>query len=209
MTLQSKATTQQTTQLYSWAPKQTPFRCCIRGISGQGKSHLLVSMLHDPKALKGRFDHIFYVSPTLLNDPVYDSIDITSQNWTPEPSMEFIDNIRQLPGSKLIIIDDTGSSFKRNDKFDNMFTNCRHDDISIIILAQDIKQLSTITRGNLTCLITFNITSKEELEIIHSNFGGQVKKEQLFSLLANNLKNKDFAVFDRTTGSMCYSIVRQ
>jgi len=171
----------------------------IIGKKGSGKTTLLLNLFNTAEedgGFKKRFDKIFLVSPTALNDPKMDELAEELQNTggfysdiNNDVVQEILDTIDTIKGSWkkkskpefAIIFDDTihnlPSSRKRGQAFNKLMTTNRHFKTSVFILSQRLNELNPLVRSQADVISFFRADNKKEDEIFMDTYG--ITKEQL------------------------------
>lgn len=171
-------------------PKK-PFNFGLIASKGQGKTTLLLNLLMKKGSpLYKRYDLIFLISPTAMNDDKMKDLveDIEDQYYT-ELSPEVLENIleriesykEEHPKKKnkcefLIIYDDCIHMLKQknnNKTISRIFTQNRHLKLSNFILVQKwTGYLPTVVRCNLDCLAIWKTQNRKEEQSLLDEVGG-------------------------------------
>lgn len=165
------------------------FALAICGSAGSGKTStlcsLVCSMKPESRVYAQCFDKIILNIPpaslrTLKNKP-FD--ELPNEQIFPEFNEEFIDNFTETmkenadaeePKDHLLIIDDAVTRLRGNkrvsDKFIDLLNTRRHLKFSVILLCQDIIQLTLPMRNSLNGLIVFRQPNMKRLDLINEEY---------------------------------------
>ena len=141
----------------------------IAGAAGSGKTSALVNMFvlgkckktNKKMSLKGCFDNIFIVSPSMgsFKNDIFK--DISDENKY-DNLLDFLDNYREIidqdEEETCVILDDVGSSIRTAEilnKFNKMVHNRRHQRLTLIVLVQNIGMVVPAIRDSVNILIVF------------------------------------------------------
>ncbi len=163
------------------------------GKKGSGKTSLLLNLFNTPEddgGFKKRFDKIYLVSPTALNDPKMDELTEELQNTgsfyseiTNDVVQEILDSIDTIKGNWkkknkpefAIIFDDCihnlPSNRKRGQAFNKLMTTNRHFKTSVFILSQRLNELNPLVRSQADVISYFRADNKKEDEIFIDTYG--------------------------------------
>lgn len=153
----------------------------IAGSAGSGKTSSLVNMFILGKckktgkkmSLKGCFDNIFVVSPSMgsFKNNVFKDID---ENYRYDNLLEFLDNYREIidqdEEETCVILDDVGSQIRTKEvlaKFNRMIHNRRHQRLTIFTIVQNLGMMVPAIRDSINVLIVFKPKSIREKEIVY------------------------------------------
>lgn len=176
---------QEPTEDYSYlhpALPHPPFRMLINGVSGNGKTNLilnLISKFYLDKNKESVFKRgIFIFSPSVLTDKAYNALTQICPEWVDSGLLHMypeidLDNIFNLvsdfesEGEALIVIDDSAASDILNSKkFAEKFLRSRHRNNSWIITTQMYRLVHKQLRTNMSDIIIYNIINDHELALI-------------------------------------------
>jgi len=153
----------------------------IAGSSGSGKSSALVNMFimapckqtKQKMSLKGCFDNIFVVSPSMgsFKKNVFKDV---QEEYCFDNLLEFLDNYREIINSDeeetAIILDDVGSQIRTKEvlnKFNKMIHNRRHQRLVLFVIVQTIGMVVPAIRDSVNILVVFKPKSIREKELIY------------------------------------------
>ena len=160
---------------------------------GSGKSGLIAGvkrlgikgLLSDERFMRYRFDHIFLIHEAYSKDKEYHKLKLRNNHIIEDCSFEQIDAIYEWCKeaweednniTTLIIFEDCLSklqSFRKktnNNILDEMVSNGRGYNISVLISSQMFKSVSTTLRSQIDFLICFDTRGNEEFERLRDAF---------------------------------------
>jgi len=196
-----------------------PFRLCIVGRTGAGKTSGLCSLLLDENFYKKDFEgrNIYLFSP-MVNDfkmeQLVKSKDIPDLNIFQELDEQLLgalyDNLTEQfelenmkfekVFNKLIILDDLSfDGSLRKGLFNNVnriFCNGRKHNISIIITSQFYTHISPVCRSNASGLILYNMSDRQLDNVSDENNYLKNKKEFKKLFRHNVIEKHDFMIIN-------------
>jgi len=157
-----------------------PFRMCIVAPSGSGKTNFLINLL---KLFccgdKGTFQTIHIVTRN-KDEPMYrwisslcDQIIIT-EGLSSTPTLDKFDKEE----NHLVVFDDLVLS-KDLSTVENYYIRARKLNCSVIFISQSYFRISKIIRNNCSYMVLLKLSGQREVNMILSEFGLGVSKEQL------------------------------
>ena len=159
-----------------------PFRAIIVAPSGSGKTNFLVNLLALFSQGKGTFQTINIITRN-KSEPLYrwlelksDQIQIT-ENLHTTPSLDKFDKEE----NHLVVWDDLVLS-KDLSMVENYYIRARKLNCSVIFLSQSFYKVPKIIRGNCNYMIILKLSGKREVNLILSEFGLGVDKEELLQI---------------------------
>ena len=203
-----------------------PFRCILSGMSGSGKSNLLITMLMKPEMYYGFFKHILIISPNIDSDKSYKHLlkdevkqlkkkpkdkskitywffkeyDQDAINDIMNMRMEAVEQCIKTP--MLIVLDDILKNRKLlNSSFlQGLFTKGRHLKISTFICTQSYMKLDRTLRLNATNLIWFQPKNVSEIKRVYDELIRDMTLDQ-FIKLCNAVYSKRFNFLNLRIGA--------
>ena len=182
---------------------KTPFHMIIVGMTACGKTHYLLKMLENE--YKNHFDYIFIVCPTFkhnktyqnwkyLNDP--DVFDLNCNHDMVEDTLQTIVNLMtdDEKTNSLVILDDCAASKdvkNRTSELVNLAFSGRHIGISTIVITQQLTSIAKPYRMNISKLVTFYNSCRDDMKYIFNNYLNVEKDEE--KKISETLKNNDYA----------------
>jgi len=147
---------------------EVPFRMCVIGSSGSGKSNCLLNII---KKFNGTFSHI-YLCVKDSNEPLYQMlIDKLKDNITVYTDGEVPQlNDISAQDEQLIIFDDLVGDKLATQTIIEFFKRARKKNISCIYLSQSYYKIDKFIRQNTNYLIIKKVSSKRDLKLILSDF---------------------------------------
>jgi len=160
-----------------------PFRMCIVAPSGSGKSNFLINLLHlFSSGKKGTFSTIHIITRN-KDEPLYkwlesvnDQIRIT-EGLSTTPKLDDYDKDK----NHLVVWDDLVLS-KDLSMVENYYIRARKVNCSVIFISQSFFKIPKIIRNNCSYMILLKLSGNREVNIILSEFGLGVTKEQLIKI---------------------------
>lgn len=167
-----------------------PFRMCIVAPSGSGKTNFLVNLL----------------SLFSQGDGTYQSIHITTKNkdeplyrWLESMSDQIIikEGVNNTPPldkfdkeyNHLVVWDDLVLS-KDLSMVEQYYTRCRKLNVSCIFISQSFFRIPKMIRNNCSYMILLKLSGNREVNIILSEFGLGVSKDELIAIYNYATKDK-------------------
>lgn len=195
-----------------------PMRLLLIGKSQlSGKSTLMINLIAQDWGYKNIFkpENIYIVSPSIKTEKFRKFIsymEIPEENLFNEYDEENLNTLYELLKTdhesneekehKLIILDDvaysgklSSSGSKSENIMDKLFSNSRHQLISIIVIAQKYTQLSTCMRENCTGIIMWECTNTQ-LEKIEEEHNSATSKKEFIKAFkgATSVKHSFFTI---------------
>ena len=190
-----------------FAPKW-PFRMCITGSSGSGKSNLLLNMI---------LKHYIYYDDIFMyvKDPTEDKYETLIKYFagieeeiekkcgqkvtifTIKSNLDEIvpyDQLNKLY-QHLIIFDDYNCD-KTQEEIVKYFTISRKRNASVIYLAQNLFKTPKLVRDNCNYFAFFKTSSRREILEIYKSFGCDMDKQTFIHLFVEATKDHNFFLID-------------
>ena len=169
-----------------YIPKH-PFNMLLCAKPKQGKSNLIVNLLYNPDFdFKKKFDNIIYISPSVMGDKTLENNVVIDDDITKiHEDLDDLDPIisaimdEQLDNkeeSLLLILDDLVGNIKGK-VISKLSAKYRHYNISMIVVSQNYKSYSVLTRNSASQFILFKTHNKKEVEKIIEEIGSNFGKE--------------------------------
>lgn len=157
-----------------------PFRMCIVAPSGSGKTNFLINLLKLFCAGdKGTFITIHIITRN-KDEPLYrwissvcDQIIIT-EGLSTTPALDKFDKEK----NHLVVFDDLVLS-KTLDVVENYYIRARKLNCSVIFISQSYFRIPKIIRNNCSYMVLLKLSGNREVNLILSEFGLGVSKEEL------------------------------
>jgi hypothetical protein len=159
-----------------------PFRMCIVAPSGSGKTNFLLNLIHMfCCGNKGTFQTIHIITRN-EDEPLYkwlkginDSI-IIKEGLTNTPKLDDFDK----SVNHLLVWDDLVLS-KDLTSVEQYYIRARKLNVSVIFISQSYFKIPKIIRNNCSYMVLLKLSGNREVNLILSEFGLGVTKEQLLN----------------------------
>lgn len=160
-----------------------PFRMCIVAPSGSGKTNFLVNLLHlFCSGEKGTFSTIHIITRN-KDEPLYkwmvskcEQI-VIKEGLTNTPKLDDFDKDK----NHLVVWDDLVLS-KDLSMVENYYIRARKLNCSVIFISQSYFKIPKVIRNNCSYMVLLKLSGQREVNIILSEFGLGVSKEELLKL---------------------------
>jgi len=162
---------------------KVPFRICIVAPSGSGKTNFLINLLHQFSCgSKGTFQTISIITRN-KDEPLYKWIQSKCDQITIK---EGLFNTPQLDKfdkdfNHLVVWDDLVLS-KDLSMVEQYYIRARKLNVSVIFISQSFFKIPKTIRNNCSYMILLKLSGQREVNIILSEFGLGITKEQLLAL---------------------------
>ena len=156
-----------------------PMRVCVVAPSGSGKTNFLVNLIEMFSRGEGTFQTIHIITRN-KDEPLYrwiqtlsDSI-IVKEGLSSTPSLDKYDP----DYNHLVVWDDLVLS-KSLEKVEEYYIRARKLNVSVIFLSQSYFKIPKIIRNNCSYMVLLKLSGQREINIILSEFGLGVTKDEL------------------------------
>jgi len=168
-----------------------PFRMCVVAPSGSGKTNFLVNLLHVFSCgSKGTFSTIDIITRN-KDEPLYkwlqskcDMINI-KEGLSNTPKLDDFDKDK----NHLVVWDDLVLS-KDLTMVENYYIRARKLNCSVIFISQSYFKIPKIIRNNCSYMVLLKLSGHREVNLILSEFGLGITKEELLALYEYATKEK-------------------
>jgi hypothetical protein len=167
-----------------------PFRMCIIAPSGSGKTNFLINLISKFSEGKGTFRDITIITRN-KDEPLYkwisskcDQIQI-KEGLSNTPALDKMDKDE----NHLVVWDDLVLS-KDLSTVENYYIRARKMNCSVIFLSQSYFKIPKIIRNNCSYMILLKLSGNREVNMILSEFGLGVSKNELLSMYEYATKEK-------------------
>lgn len=168
-----------------------PFRMCIVAPSGSGKTNFLVNLLHlFSCGSKGTFSTIDIITRN-KDEPLYkwitsqcESIRI-NEGLSHTPKLDDFDKTK----NHLVVFDDLVLS-KDLSMVENYYIRARKLNTSVIFISQSYFKIPKIIRNNCSYIVLLKLSGHREVNLILSEFGLGITKEELLNFYDYATKEK-------------------
>jgi ABC-type dipeptide/oligopeptide/nickel transport system ATPase component len=159
-----------------------PMRVCVVAPSGSGKTNFLVNLIEMFSRGEGTFQTIHIITRN-KDEPLYrwiqtlsDAI-IVKEGLSSTPQLDKFD--REY--NHLVVFDDLVLS-KDLTKVQEYYIRARKMNVSVIFLSQSFFRIPKIIRNNCNYMVLLKLSGNREVNIILSEFGLGVTKEELIKI---------------------------
>jgi hypothetical protein len=160
-----------------------PMRMCIVAPSGSGKTNFLVNLIHlFSCGEKGTFSTIHIITKN-QDEPLYKWLNskcesiIIKEGLSNTPKLDDFDK----DTNHLVVWDDLVLS-KDLTNVENYYIRARKLNVSVIFISQSYFKIPKIIRNNCSYMVLLKLSGNREVNMILSEFGLGVTKEQLLNL---------------------------
>jgi len=168
-----------------------PFRLCCIAPSGSGKTNYLINLLHlFSCGEKGTFQTITIITKN-KDEPLYrwitsvcDQI-IIKEGLSNTPPLDKFDK----EYNHLVVWDDLVLS-KDLSMVETYYTRCRKLNASVIFISQSYFRIPKVIRNNCSYMVLLKLSGQREVNVILSEFGLGVSKEELIKIYEFATKEK-------------------
>lgn len=170
---------------------KVPFRMCIVAPSGSGKTNFLINLLHQFSCgNKGTFQTIAIITRN-KDEPLYRWIQSKCDQITIK---EGLSNTPQLDKfdkefNHLVVWDDLVLS-KDLSMVEQYYIRARKLNCSVIFISQSFFRIPKIIRNNCSYMVLLKLSGNREVNMILSEFGLGITKEELLALYEYSTKEK-------------------
>jgi ABC-type polar amino acid transport system ATPase subunit len=159
-----------------------PMRMCIVAPSGSGKTNFLINLLNLFSQGDGTFNSIYIITRN-KDEPLYKWIESVSDRIIIK---EGVENTPQLDKfdkefNHLVVWDDLVLA-KDLSKVEQYYIRARKLNVSVIFISQSYFKIPKVIRNNCSYMVLLKLSGQREVNIILSEFGLGVSKEQLLSI---------------------------
>jgi len=168
-----------------------PFRMCVVAPSGSGKSNFLVNLIHlFSCGRKGTFSDITIITRNAA-EPLYKYL---TSKCDQIQVKEGIHNIPQLDKmdkkvNHLVCFDDLVLA-KDQSAIENYYIRARKLNCSVCYLSQSYFRIPKIIRNNCSYMVILKLSGNREVNLILSEFGLGVSRDQLLNMYCYATKEK-------------------
>jgi hypothetical protein len=170
---------------------KVPFRMCVVAPSGSGKTNFLVNLIHlFSQGSKGTFGDICIITRN-KDEPLYNFLTSKCEQIQVK---EGIHNLPQLDKmdkkiNHLVCFDDLVLA-KDQSAIENYYIRARKLNCSVIYLSQSYYRIPKVIRNNCSYMVILKLSGNREVNMILSEFGLGVSREQLLGMYEYATKEK-------------------
>ena len=168
-----------------------PMRMCIVAPSGSGKTNFLVNLIGlFSRGKKGTFSTITIITRN-KDEPLYKWIQTKTDQIVIKEDLSSTPNLDDFDKEKnhLVVWDDLVLS-KDLSMVENYFIRMRKLNVSGIFISQSFFKIPKIIRNNCSYMVLLKLSGNREVNLILSEFGLGVTKEELLALYEYATKEK-------------------
>ncbi len=191
-------------------PRHNHFSLFV-GLPGAGKSSLMINLLTQKNAYRGKYDHIYFFSGSMHTLP-----DKFTTKLHPERVFHDLDNLEEMvrqaeqqEGKSLFVIDDLMASVKEHEKiFLELVSNRRHKGggVSVWLVCQKLRVVPLSVRTQVDSIYFFGSSAKnrKELEALYTDYITELSKEEFATIMHHVFGDNDphtFLYVDKREGS--------
>ena len=169
------------------------FVMTLVGPRSSGKSVVINNMILRDEMLRGLFERILIISPTIHSDSSSRFLiaeagkENVYEAYSEQIIQDLIDSVKDKEkherSMKLVILDDViGSIPKYNSLVYNLTSKARHWSISMIISTQNLRELPPVCRNNTTNWAFFRSGNLKEIEKMMEEMGSLGSKDNCYAL---------------------------
>jgi hypothetical protein len=159
-----------------------PMRMCVVAPSGSGKTNFLINLLNLFSQEDGTFNSIYIITRN-KDEPLYKWLESVSDRIIIK---EGVENTPQLDKfdkefNHLVVWDDLVLA-KDLSKVEQYYIRARKLNVSVIFISQSYFKIPKTIRNNCSYMVLLKLSGNREVNIILSEFGLGVSKDQLLSI---------------------------
>lgn len=160
-----------------------PFRMCVVAPSGSGKTNFVINLLHlFSCGDKGTFQTITIITRN-KDEPLYRWITSKSEQIVIKEGLNNTPPLDKYDKdyNHLLIWDDLVLS-KDLTMVENYYIRARKLNVSVIFISQSFFKIPKVIRNNCSYMVLLKLSGQREVNIILSEFGLGITKEQLVNI---------------------------
>lgn len=159
-----------------------PFRMCVVAPSGSGKTNFIVNLISLFSKGKGTFQSIDIITRN-KDEPLYRFLQLKAESINIKEGLENTPKLDKMEkaDNHLVIFDDLVLA-KDQSQIENYYIRARKLNCSVIYLSQSYYRIPKIIRNNCNYMVLLKLSGQREVNMILSEFGLGVSKEQLLDL---------------------------
>lgn len=160
-----------------------PFRMCIVAPSGSGKTNFLINLIHlFSQGAKGTFATIHIITRN-ADEPLYKWIKTVTDRIVIKEGLSHTPKLDDFDKdyNHLVVWDDLVLN-KDLTSVEQYYIRARKLNVSVIFISQSYFRIPKIIRNNCSYMILLKLSGNREVNLILSEFGLGVSKEQLINI---------------------------
>lgn len=169
---------------------KVPFRMCIVAPSGSGKTNFLLNIIHLFSQGKGTFADLSIITRN-KDEPLYRFLQSKNDQINIKEGLENVPQLDKFDKdiNHLVVFDDLVLA-KDQRPIENYYIRARKLNCSVIYISQSYYKIPKIIRSNCSYMCLLKLSGQREVNMILSEFGLGVSKEQLLALYQYATKEK-------------------
>lgn len=169
---------------------KVPFRMCIVAPSGSGKTNFLLNIIHLFSQGKGTFADLSIITRN-KDEPLYRFLQSKNDQINIKEGLENVPQLDKFDKeiNHLVVFDDLVLA-KDQRPIENYYIRARKLNCSVIYISQSYFKIPKIIRNNCSYMCLLKLSGQREVNMILSEFGLGVSKEQLLALYQYATKEK-------------------
>jgi ABC-type dipeptide/oligopeptide/nickel transport system ATPase component len=167
-----------------------PMRLCIVAPSGSGKTNFLINLLNLFSQRDGTFNSIYIITRN-KDEPLYKWLESVSDRIIIKEGLENTPPLDKFDKeyNHLVVFDDLVLN-KDLSKAEQYYIRARKLNVSVIFISQSYFKIPKVIRNNCSYMVLLKLSGHREVNIILSEFGLGVTKEQLLSIYGYATREK-------------------
>jgi hypothetical protein len=160
-----------------------PFRMCVVAPSGSGKTNFLVNLIHlFSQGRKGTFADITIITRN-KDEPLYSYLTTKCDQIQVKEGLHNVPQLDKMDkrANHLVCFDDLVLA-KDQSAIENYYIRARKLNCSVIYLSQSYFRIPKVIRNNCSYMVILKLSGNREVNMILSEFGLGVSREQLISM---------------------------
>ena len=159
-----------------------PFRMCVVAPSGSGKTNFLINLLNLFSQGNGTFSSIHIITRN-KDEPLYKWITSVCDQIIIKEGLQYTPKLDDYDKDRnhLVVWDDLVLS-KDLSMVENYYIRARKLNVSVIFISQSYFKIPKIIRNNCNYMIILKLSGNREVNVILSEFGLGVSKEELLKI---------------------------
>jgi len=170
---------------------KVPFRMCVVAPSGSGKTNFLVNLIHlFSQGTKGTFGDITIITRN-KDEPLYNFLTSKCDQIQVKEGIHNLPLLDKMDKkiNHLVCFDDLVLA-KDQSAIENYYIRARKLNCSVIYLSQSYFKIPKIIRNNCSYMVILKLSGNREVNMILSEFGLGVSREQLLGMYEFDTKEK-------------------
>lgn len=159
-----------------------PFRMCIVAPSGSGKTNFLINLLHMFSQGEGTFSSMHIITRN-KDEPLYKWITSVCDQIVIREGLQHTPKLDDYDKTKnhLLVWDDLVLS-KDLSMVEQYYIRARKLNVSVIFISQSFFRIPKVIRNNCNYMIILKLSGNREVNVILSEFGLGVNKDELLKI---------------------------